>query len=178
MPPTLQEGGPMQPTHDPEQAPTPQADVPSSDEIPPGASPDADDWHGRPQDVPGPSRRVVLRRSRDDKVIAGVACGLGRYLGVDPVIIRVAFVVLAVSGGSGLLLYLIGMIAIPEERPGEIPHDAPPGDQHTGVMILGGVLVVVGGLLLADRVVPNLTTVLGPLVLIGLGAAVIVGARR
>jgi len=168
----------MQPTHDPEQAPTPQADVPASDEIPPGDSPDADDWHGRPQDVPGPSRRVVLRRSRDDKVIAGVAGGLGRYLGVDPVIIRVAFVVLAVSGGSGLLLYLIGMIAIPEERPGEIPHDAPPGDQHTGVMILGGVLVVVGGLLLADRVVPNLTTVLGPLVLIGLGAAVIVGARR
>jgi phage shock protein C len=168
----------MQPTHDPEQAPTPQADVPASDEIPPGTSPDADDWHGRPQDVPGPSRRVVLRRSRDDKVIAGVAGGLGRYLGVDPVIIRVAFVVLAVSGGSGLLLYLIGMIAIPEERPGEIPHDAPPGDQHTGVMILGGVLVVVGGLLLADRVVSNLTTVLGPLVLIGLGAAVIVGARR
>jgi phage shock protein C len=168
----------MQPTHDPEQAPTPQADVPASDEIPPGTSPDADDWHGRPQDVPGPSRRVVLRRSRDDKVIAGVAGGLGRYLGVDPVIIRVAFVVLAVSGGSGLLLYLIGMIAIPEERPGEIPHDSPPGDQHTGAMILGGVLVVVGGLLLADRVVPNLTTVLGPLVLIGLGAAVIVGARR
>ncbi len=70
------------------------------------------------------------------------------------------------------------MFAIPEERPGEIPHDAPPGDQHTGVMILGGVLVVVGGLLLADRVVPNLTTVLGPLVLIGLGAAVIIRARR
>jgi len=168
----------MQPPHGPEPSPRTHDDVRASDEIPPGAAPDADDWQGRPQDAPGPSRRVVLRRSRDDKVIAGVAGGLGRYLGVDPVIIRVAFVVLAVSGGSGLLLYLVGMIAIPEERPGEIPHDAPPGDQHTGVMILGGVLVVVGGLLLADRVVPNLTTVLGPLVLIGLGAAVIVGARR
>ena len=88
----------MQPTHDPEQAPTPHDDIPASDEIPPGATPDADDWQGRPEDAPGPSRRVVLRRSRDDKVIAGVAGGLGRYLGVDPVIIRVAFVVLAVSG--------------------------------------------------------------------------------
>ncbi|HSJ43098.1 MAG TPA: PspC domain-containing protein [Euzebyales bacterium] len=175
----------MQPPHGPEQAPsTPDDerapdDVSAPDDVPASAgAPDAGDQDGRAEDAAEPSQRAVLRRSRDDKVIAGVAGGLGRYLGVDPVIIRVAFVVLAVSGGSGLLLYLIGMIAIPEERPGEIPHDAPPGDQHTGVMILGGVLVVVGGLLLADRVVPNLTTVLGPLVLIGLGAAVIVGARR
>lgn len=65
-------------------------------------------------------------------MIAGVAGGLGRYLGIDPVIIRIAFVVLAVSGGSGVLLYLIGMIAIPEERPGEIPADAAPGDSTPG----------------------------------------------
>lgn len=111
-------------------------------------------------------------------MVAGVAGGLGRYLGVDSVIIRIAFVVLAVSGGSGILLYLIGMIAIPEERPGEIPDDAVPGDQHTGIMILGAVLVVIGGLLLADRLIPDLTSLLGPLVLMGLGVAVIVGARR
>ena len=139
---------------------------------------------GRGRDAPiggdggSSTARPPLRRSRDDKVIAGVAGGLGRYLGVDPVIIRIAFVVLAVSGGSGLLLYLIGEIAIPEERPGEIPDDAAPGDQHTGSMILGAVLVVVGGLLLAERVLPNLTSLLGPLVLMGLGVAVIVGARR
>lgn len=137
---------------------------------------------GREASTGGPSgsstTRPPLRRSRDDKVVAGVAGGLGRYLGIDPVIIRIAFVVLAVSGGSGVLLYLIGMIAIPEERPGEIPADAAPGDQHTGIMILGAVLVVVGGLLLADRVFPNLTSVLGPLVLMGLGVAVLVGARR
>ncbi len=125
-----------------------------------------------------PPRRAPLRRSRDDRVIAGVAGGLGRYLGIDPVIIRIALVVLAVSGGSGVLLYIIAVIAIPEERPGEIPHDAPPGDQHTGVMVLGTVLLIVGGLLLADRIIPNLTTLIGPLVLIGLGVAVVVGARR
>lgn len=123
-------------------------------------------------------QRAPLRRSRDDRVIAGVAGGLGRYLGIDPVIIRIALVVLAVSGGSGVLLYIIAVIAIPEERPGEIPHDAPPGDQHTGVMVLGTVLLIVGGLLLADRIIPNLTTLIGPLVLIGLGVAVVVGARR
>ena len=169
----------MQQPELPEQAPAPDDDAPTLAGGPADAG--AHDAHDRgepPPDDEAPPPRAVLRRSTDDKVIAGVAGGLGRYLGVDPVIIRVAFVVLAVSGGSGLLLYLIGMIAIPEERPGEIPHDAPPGDQHTGVMILGGVLVIAGGLLLAQRVVPNLITLLGPLVLIGLGAAVIVGARR
>ena len=168
----------MKTPYGPEPAASPPDDAHVSGEIPPGAREDATgDREERPRDEGGPPR-AVLRRSRDEKVVAGVAGGLGRYLGVDPVIIRVAFVVLAVSGGSGLLLYLIGMIAIQEERPGEIPHDAPPADQHTGVMILGGVLVIAGGLLLAQRVVPNLITLLGPLVLIGLGAAVIVGARR
>lgn len=167
---------------------SPRTDTPTG----PAASGDGGSSHsaGQPEAV-GPGRdeptggdggsataRPPLRRSRDDKVIAGVAGGLGRYLGVDPVIIRIAFVVLAVSGGSGVLLYLIAMIAIPEERPGEIPADAAPGDQHTGIMILGAVLVVVGGLLLAGRVLPNLTSLLGPLVLMGLGVAVIVGARR
>ncbi len=50
----------------------------------------------------------VLRRSRDDRVIAGVCGGLGRYLGIDPVVVRLAALVLVVAGGTGVLLYLIG----------------------------------------------------------------------
>lgn len=150
-------------------------------ELPPTDEPEwSDEAPGAAEDLPAvrPERRPPLRRSRDDKVVAGVAGGIGRYLGIDPVIIRIAFVVLAVSGGSGVLLYIIGMIAIPEEREGEIPPDAPPGDQHTGVMILGAVLVIAGGLLLADRLIPNMTAWIGPLVLMGLGVAVVIGARR
>jgi len=60
-----------------------------------------------------------LRRTRDDRVIGGVCGGLGRYLGVDPVLMRIAFVILAFAGGGGILVYLIAWVLIPAERPGE-----------------------------------------------------------
>ena len=68
--------------------------------------------------TPGGSDVKVLRRSSDDKMIAGVAGGIARYLGVDPVIIRVILLVLLFTG-AGFLIYLIGWIAIPMERPGD-----------------------------------------------------------
>src|ERR1700759_2483846 len=62
------------------------------------------------------SRRTALRRPVQDSVLAGVAAGLARYLGVDVMIIRLAFVVLTIVGGSGIPLYLAGLLLIPEER--------------------------------------------------------------
>lgn len=56
-----------------------------------------------------------LRRTREDRVIGGVAAGFGRWLGVDPVVVRVVLVVLAIFGGSGLILYAAGWLFIPEE---------------------------------------------------------------
>jgi phage shock protein PspC (stress-responsive transcriptional regulator) len=47
--------------------------------------------------------------------VAGVAAGLARYLGVDVMIIRLAFVVLTIFGGGGIPLYLAGLLLIPEE---------------------------------------------------------------
>jgi phage shock protein C len=58
-----------------------------------------------------------LTRSRDDRMIAGVASGIGRYLGVDPVIVRLAFALLAFSGAS-LLFYPLLWIIMPEEPAG------------------------------------------------------------
>jgi phage shock protein PspC (stress-responsive transcriptional regulator) len=55
-----------------------------------------------------------IRRTRDKRV-AGVAGGLGAHLDIDPVIVRVAFVVLSFFGGVGLLLYIAGWLLIPEE---------------------------------------------------------------
>ena len=46
-----------------------------------------------------------LRRSQSDRVVAGVLGGLGRRLGVDPLVLRIATVVLAVFGGIGIMLY-------------------------------------------------------------------------
>ena len=61
------------------------------------------------------SRCAVLRRPVQDSVVAGVAAGLARYLRVDVMIIRLAFVVLAIVGGAGIPLYLAGLLLIPEE---------------------------------------------------------------
>jgi phage shock protein PspC (stress-responsive transcriptional regulator) len=61
------------------------------------------------------SRYSALRRPARDSVVAGVAAGLARYLGVDVMIIRLAFVVLTIFGGAGIPLYLAGLLLIPEE---------------------------------------------------------------
>jgi phage shock protein PspC (stress-responsive transcriptional regulator) len=56
-----------------------------------------------------------IRRSRSDRRVAGVAGGLGRHLDVDPVILRVAFVVLTFFAGVGVLLYVALWLLLPEE---------------------------------------------------------------
>jgi len=68
---------------------------------------------------PPPPAAPPLRRSRTDRKIAGVAGGLGRYANVDPLILRILFVVLAVFGGSGLVLYALAWLLIPDEGEAE-----------------------------------------------------------
>ncbi|HYN75226.1 MAG TPA: PspC domain-containing protein, partial [Candidatus Limnocylindria bacterium] len=68
-----------------------------------------------PPYLPPTEPRPPLRRSRDDRVVAGVAGGLGRTFGVDPVIFRVVLVALAVIGGSGLVLYGLLWLLVPED---------------------------------------------------------------
>ncbi|MFN8530026.1 MAG: PspC domain-containing protein [Anaerolineae bacterium] len=60
-----------------------------------------------------PTKRLI--RSRSDRQISGVCGGVARYLNVDSTIIRVAFVLLALAGGPGLLLYIILALVMPEE---------------------------------------------------------------
>lgn len=56
-----------------------------------------------------------LRRSITDRVFAGVCGGLGEYFGIDSNIVRVLWVLFALGGGSGLLVYIICALLIPEE---------------------------------------------------------------
>jgi phage shock protein C len=56
-----------------------------------------------------------LYRSRTDRKLAGVCGGLAQYFNADATLIRVLFVVLAVLGGSGLVLYLAMWIIVPNE---------------------------------------------------------------
>jgi phage shock protein PspC (stress-responsive transcriptional regulator) len=60
-----------------------------------------------------------LRRSRDDRVIAGVAGGLGRHLDIDPLLIRIVLGVLTLFGGASIVAYLILWLAVPEDGAAE-----------------------------------------------------------
>jgi phage shock protein PspC (stress-responsive transcriptional regulator) len=58
-----------------------------------------------------------LYRSRDERMIGGVCGGLAKYLVIDPTVVRLIFILLALAGGPGLLIYLIMLIVVPEEPP-------------------------------------------------------------
>lgn len=75
-----------------------------------------------------------LTRSRSARVLTGVCGGLGRYFGVDPLSFRVAFVVLALAGGGGVVLYLLLSLVVPSDR---APHAAPSDTVREGVDDLG-----------------------------------------
>jgi phage shock protein PspC (stress-responsive transcriptional regulator) len=72
------------------------------------------------QSPPRPtSQRPRLERLRSDRAVAGVASGLARYLDIDVAWVRIGFVIAAIFGGTGLLLYLVGWVAMPEEGENE-----------------------------------------------------------
>ena len=121
-----------------------------------------------------------LFRSQGDRMIAGVCGGLGLYFGVDPVIVRLLFVVLALATGLPLILYPILWLIMPEgsvvqppastrfdpqtgqplpEEPAatgqtvRLPHEVPPVAVPAGgrSRLLAFVLVGVGALILIDN---------------------------
>jgi phage shock protein C len=121
----------------------------------------------------------VVRRSRTERVIAGVCGGVGRYLGVDPVLLRIAFIILALANGLGLIAYVVAWVAIPEERPGQPIGPVTEPRRETGRLVLGGSLVVLGLVLLLDRLAPNLDELFWPVAVVAVGVAVmLVGLRR
>ena len=56
-----------------------------------------------------------LYRSRTDRKLAGVCGGLAQYFNIDATLLRVLFVVLALLGGPGLVIYLLMWILVPDE---------------------------------------------------------------
>ncbi|MBI9073548.1 MAG: PspC domain-containing protein [Melioribacteraceae bacterium] len=108
-----------------------------------------------------------LFRSQDSRVIAGIAGGLGEYLNIDPVLIRILFVLVSFFNGLGALLYIILWIVIPEnelKNPGEPhyqPHDDSENSQNNGGasskkksssrIIFGTILIGIGCLFLFDK---------------------------
>ncbi len=58
-----------------------------------------------------------LLRSKEDRMISGVSGGLAEYLNVDPVLVRLFFVLLALSTGWGFIIYILLAILMKEEAP-------------------------------------------------------------
>lgn len=133
-----------------------------------------------------------LYKSRNDKVIDGVCGGLGEYFEIDPIIIRILWVIMVFFGGTGILAYIICMIVIPE-RPKEINSDDAFNDEkryeddYSGgergmndrsKIILGIGFVAIGGFILVDRYLPWFDFgFLWPFLLIGIGLYFLVGKR-
>ena len=121
--------------------------------------------------------RKILYRSRTDRWIAGVCGGLGDYFDVDANAVRLAFVVLALWQGVGLVLYLLMVIIVPDEPIRELavelglPPMSPEDETQRRGRILGAILVVGGAYLLVRST--DLFTML--LAQRGLGIVLIVG---
>lgn len=117
---------------------------------------------------PPEAPRRTLTRSRTDRVLGGVCGGLAAYLGVDPVWVRLAAVVLGLfSWGAVVAAYIVAWIIIPEGDP------SPSAPAGRGAVVLGVVLIGVGVAALIDRLFPGVDRVLWPIVLIVAGAALL-----
>jgi phage shock protein PspC (stress-responsive transcriptional regulator) len=112
-----------------------------------------------------------LYRSRTNKVFAGICGGIGEYLNVDPVLIRVIAVMITIFGGSGIIAYIVGLVLIPlgpesevrkekteaekpESQTEEQPIPAPvglPTEKH--ISILGGLYITLSSITLIAAII-------------------------
>lgn len=111
--------------------------------------------------------KARLYRSRSDRMIGGVCGGLGTYLNVDPTIIRLLFILLLFGSEFGFVLYLLLWILVPEEgivygegdeeftnrvkAMGDDIQQAVARPHPQAGLILGAGLVLVGGLMILNR---------------------------
>ena len=137
----------------PEEQP-PGAEDPSLGEDQDEAAPHAATEDAGTEDA-GAERRILCRSSTD-KVVAGVAGGIGIYFGIDAVIVRIAFIVLTFLGGAGPFLYLIGWLALPKEDEPSIVAKALGGDSPHRFRSLMAVVLIGFGLLITASLSGNL----------------------
>jgi len=113
----------------------------------------------------------LARTTDDERVVWGVAGGIARALGVDPVLVRIAFAVLGLASGVGVIAYVVAAVVLPEAdevEPAGEGRGAADAEQALGIG-----MVTLGVLLLARRLGATLPDpVLWPVVLVAIGAGV------
>lgn len=115
-----------------------------------------------------------LYRSKAQRVLGGVCAGLGDYFAMDPVWFRIGFVVLALGGGSGVLIYLLMWLIVPEQPEGYTPSQDARG-QMSGAAVIGIVLMFVGTIALVNTIAPWLGQYFWPVILVVGGLALVIG---
>lgn len=137
-----------------------------------------------------------LYKSRTDRMIDGVCGGFAKYFNVDSTLVRIAWVLLTLLGGSGILLYLVAMIVMKKEPYSyPAPPDAQPPGARTGAagtastknnLFWGLLLIIIGSALFLDNVGWNFwhswrwfhSDFFLPLVLILVGVGFLWGGRN
>lgn len=112
-------------------------------------------------------RRIVAHRK-----VAGVAGGIARHLDIDPLIVRVAFVVLSLFGGAGLIVYAACWILLPEDGQVDSPLGLDDRSRNVALILVGilGVALLVGQW--------DWFWVPGPLILVGLVVWLVMSRRN
>jgi signal transduction histidine kinase/phage shock protein PspC (stress-responsive transcriptional regulator) len=114
-----------------------------------------------------------LRRDPARRILGGVCAGIAARLGVDPLVVRIAFLALALAGGLGIALYVLAWVAIPNSE-GESAPRRIPGDRGSVEIALGVALLALS-LLLAFRELGIWFSdaVVWPVVLVAAGGALL-----
>jgi signal transduction histidine kinase/phage shock protein PspC (stress-responsive transcriptional regulator) len=122
-----------------------------------------------------PRRELRLRRARRGRVVAGVCAGLARELGVDPLIVRLAFVAAAAAGGAGLVVYGAAWLLLPDDDGDPGLGARLPGTGRAGVEVAAGAGLLLLALLLGLRQLglPFSDVIVWPTVLVATGAALL-----
>ena len=142
---------------------------------------------------------VKLYRSVSNQMIGGVCGGLGAYVNIDPVFVRLLFVLLLFGSDFGFILYLLLWILIPEEGKdygfkddsfsdrvksmGNDVQKAVTQPHPQSGLILGAGLIIIGGILFLDRLNFSWLSwmdfdILWPLILIAGGIVLLIRIRR
>jgi len=132
-----------------------------------------------------------LYRSRTDKMLGGVAGGLGHYFEIDPVLVRIIFIAATFISGVGLVSYILLWIIVPFEPVARIAGqpDVVLQEEETELLdtdtkrkrgaIVGVVLISLGAIFLADNLLPFFDfEEFWPLLLIAIGIGLLWNANK